>query len=43
MDLTDIPQCFQSVSGHVGLPDNVLADSLAKTGAALPFADVPSH
>jgi len=33
---------FQWVSGHAGLPDNELADSLTQIGATLSFAHVPS-
>jgi len=32
---------FQWVPSHAGLPSNELAESLAKTGAALPFTHVP--
>jgi len=33
---------FQLVPSHAGLPCNELVDSLAKTGATLPFTYVPS-
>jgi len=42
-DLSDsfrVALSFQWVPGHAGLPGNELADSIAKTGATLPFTHV---
>jgi len=34
---------YQRVSNHAGLPGSELADSLAKTGATLPYAMFLAH